>query len=191
MTAPRPEERQPCHPARQGCHPDQGRCHPERQCCHPERQRGIFCEDRVAGLASGTVGRAIPTATQNTQAGASRPQRRRTQKTAARDAGGAPSLSQGGRPRDALAARGRSPFSSRHRREGACPHSVVQFSASFCVARSQRACEFCVALDLETLLRPQVSDRATAATGRHRHRCRLLSCGSDGRRIAPNQMPSH
>jgi hypothetical protein len=47
--------------------------------CHPERPRGISCEGRVAGLASGTVGRAIPTATQNPQARWSA-QRRRPQK---------------------------------------------------------------------------------------------------------------
>jgi hypothetical protein len=50
-----------------------------RRRCHPERPRGISCEDRVAGLASGTVGRAIPTATQNPQARWSA-QRRRAQK---------------------------------------------------------------------------------------------------------------
>jgi len=44
-----------------------------------------------------------PTATQNSQAGASRPQRRGTQKTTARDAGGEPSLGEGEPPRDALA----------------------------------------------------------------------------------------
>jgi len=47
--------------------------------CHPERPRGISCEGRVAGLASGTVGRAIPKATQNPQARWSA-QRRRPQK---------------------------------------------------------------------------------------------------------------
>jgi len=73
------------------------------------RPRGISCEDRVAGLASVTVGRAIPTATQNSQARWSA-QRRGTQKTAARDAGGAPSLGEGEPPRDALVRPGRSPF---------------------------------------------------------------------------------
>ena len=56
-------------------------------------------------------------------------------------------MNRGKRPRDALARPRLFPLPSRPR-DGLYPEGVLQFSASFYVARSQRACEFCVAVGM-------------------------------------------